>query len=238
MGLTSKEQPLLITNTLDYASDSKGINYNSYVTTDWDRRTNQTHIEVLHSSQLLVLLDEVLPNKIARISSAITDWSGYYQWNITETDPIQSLLMRKYNQLRDLYVVAWKEYYYLRPSGLVNLRRDIIYSSATAVNRAPYHPSGLWPHDVGLPGTETWLSWNGCYPNRGGDPDDYSPYNFKEYVVYCSNRNPPDYLNTVTVPSAQAKSLESLTTYYWRVVATDNSNASSPSYITSFMTGP
>jgi hypothetical protein len=239
MGEATKEQPTLITNTLNYITDNKGVSYSSYTTTDWNSNAVRSKLDVLHSSQLVTLLDEVLPSKLYRISSSISDWSGYYQWTYTETDPITLLLMRKYNQLRDLYIITWKEYYYLRPSGLVNLRRDVIYSSATAVNRAPYHPSGLRPNNLGMPGTTVDLYWNECYPGVGGDPDDYSPYNLQKYEVYLSPTNPPDDLLTTTFkPSYQAKGLGSLRNYYWRVIAYDNYGVSSLSYVATFLTGP
>jgi hypothetical protein len=232
--------PYLITNILKNMMDPKGNYYSAYTSSNFDFRAREAGLYFRNSSQLSLFVDDLLPNKIYRISSCITSWGDYFGWNTTTSDEVQNLLIDKYNKLLDLYIISWEEYYYLRPSGLVSYRSEYIYSSETATNRKPFSPSNLFPDLIGIIGFSPTLSWDSGDPyGILGDPDG----DRIEYDIYFGDSNPPTELLVKTfLFSVAVKDLEPSTNYYWWVQAReygeeDNYGCSSNSYIATFLTG-
>lgn len=231
MGDFTLQPPQLIIDILDM-NDPYGSSYNTYTSGNFDTRAKNAGLHVRSSSQLALFIDDLLPNKIYRISGCITSWEDYTGWNTIASDETQKLLIDKYNRLLDLYIIAWKEYYYLRPSGLVEYRREYIYPDDSD-NRKPFTPLGLWPNDVGVFDLDIDLSWS------GGDPDE----NTIEYWVYFDNATPPAYKGVTFNTTYDVGTMNAGTTYYWKVISreylgVDSYGLSSMSEIVSFSTAP
>jgi hypothetical protein len=133
------------------------------------------------------------------------------------------------------YAVSGLEYnktYYWR----VNAKDSIssaspgpIWRFTTLTNNAPTTPGNPMPADaaVEIPISPV-LSWS-C-----NDPDGDSI----RYEVYLSTDNPPNMLiaSNLNAASYAVSSLESVTTYYWRIVAIDSKDFISPGPIWQFTT--
>jgi VCBS repeat-containing protein len=92
----------------------------------------------------------------------------------------------------------------------------IIYTTTT--NQPPLIPSNPYPIDGGNSlDVDTILSWT------GGDPDG----DLVTYDVYFGKNNPPmKATNNQSITTYDPGKLDSLTSYYWRIVAWDNKGAS------------
>jgi hypothetical protein len=236
MGYMGSPPAALIVSILS-EKDSQGSSYATYTNTDWDNASIKTGITIRCSSQLSDLVNNMLPAKIARISSCITAWGDYYGWPSLTSDATQQLLINKYNRLKHKYIVAYKEYYYLRPSGLVNYRISGVYDEGEEeANSPPYVPYDLSPVDMGVDVDDNpILQWT------GGDPD---PLDRVTYHVY---------LNTELYLALIGNMLKVATTtdcfydpgellysqnYLWQINAVDNHSASGTTAIVSFQTNP
>ncbi len=103
-------------------------------------------------------------------------------------------------------------------------KASFIYKS----NNPPYEPSNPIPPDGA-----TNVHWNSCVRCTGGDPDG----DLVTYDIYFGNTTPPHkVISNSSIAIYCSSAMESNTTYYWKVVSTDEHGASTPGPIWSFTT--
>ena len=89
-------------------------------------------------------------------------------------------------------------------------------------NRLPYEPSDPYPEDnTILNALEVQLHWSGGDP----DPDDTVTYD----LYFGTTPEPPLLASSLNSTSYEVTGLSGSTTYYWKVIATDNHGAQSAS---------
>jgi len=105
-----------------------------------------------------------------------------------------------------------------------------VYCFGPIGNQPPNVPSNPWPdnHEINVPVT-TKLIWSGGDPD--GDPVTYD--------IYLGNVNPPPKVvsNQTGLTYDPPGNLNAYTKYYWKIVAWDNSGASSIGPVWDFTTG-
>ena len=104
-----------------------------------------------------------------------------------------------------------------------------MYSKASLLNSAPYVPSLPSPQDIdtNVP-LNTTLSWTDADPDSGDTVT---------YDVYFGTANPPSIVSSDQSPlSFEPSALSYSTTYYWKIVATDNHGATTEGPVWSFTT--
>jgi len=100
-------------------------------------------------------------------------------------------------------------------------------------NSPPYEPGNPDPYDGETDvDIEADLSWT------GGDPNQWNPDDTVTYDVYFGTTNPPPLVeNNHTTNSYDPGTLEYEQTYYWKIVAWDDHDASAEGPIWDFTTG-
>jgi hypothetical protein len=146
-------------------------------------------------------------------------------WNIAEviSSEYASMVLYDYNNNVSLEMTTNSTY-------SINASANFTYHfQIIATNDPPYTPSNPNPiNDATDVSVNANLEWS------GGDPD---VGDIVTYDVYLGTTNPPQQIryNQSTTTCDPGK-FDSLTGYYWKIVAWDNHNASTPGPIWSFTT--